>query len=134
MLHTVNKPPIKSNALRSALRVAAEKDPILLMEDGVLAARPGAATVWLLGGRHLWIGAQAACAVHLYLGAGALPPAATLWGGCVVVLAAVAILQASVTDTDPEGLVRLAWTRLMPLALVDAALTAAQRAGWLPWS
>jgi len=48
MLHTVNKPPIKSNALRSALRVAAEKDPILLMEDGVLAARPGAVTDQLL--------------------------------------------------------------------------------------
>jgi tRNA 2-thiouridine synthesizing protein B len=44
MLHTVNKPPIKSKALQSALRVAAEGDPILLLEDGVLAARPGAVT------------------------------------------------------------------------------------------
>ena len=44
MLHTVNKPPIKSSALKSALRVAAEGDPILLIEDGVLAAFPGAVT------------------------------------------------------------------------------------------
>jgi len=44
MLHTVNKPPIKSNALKSALRIAAKGDPILLFEDGVLAARPGAIT------------------------------------------------------------------------------------------
>jgi tRNA 2-thiouridine synthesizing protein B len=44
MLHTVNKPPLRANALQAALRVAAPGDPILLVEDGVLAARAGAVT------------------------------------------------------------------------------------------
>jgi len=44
MLHMINKSPIKSNTLSSAVKVAAEGDPILLIEDGVHAARPGAVT------------------------------------------------------------------------------------------
>lgn len=48
MLHTVNKTPLESNALQSAVRVAAEGDPILLIEDGVHAARPGAVSDPLL--------------------------------------------------------------------------------------
>jgi tRNA 2-thiouridine synthesizing protein B len=42
MLHAVNKSPLESNALRAALRIAAPGDPLLLLEDGVHAARPGA--------------------------------------------------------------------------------------------
>lgn len=42
MLHTVNKPPLDSNALQSALRIASPGAPILLLEDGVYAAKPGA--------------------------------------------------------------------------------------------
>jgi tRNA 2-thiouridine synthesizing protein B len=42
MLHTVNKSPLDSGCLASALRVAAAGAPILLLEDGVQAARPGA--------------------------------------------------------------------------------------------
>jgi len=41
MLHTVNKSPTSSGSLWSALRVAAPGSPILLLEDGVYAARPG---------------------------------------------------------------------------------------------
>lgn len=42
MLHTVNKSPTSSSALESALRIARPGDPILLIEDGVHAARRGA--------------------------------------------------------------------------------------------
>jgi tRNA 2-thiouridine synthesizing protein B len=41
MLHTVNKSPPGSASLESALRVAAAGSPLLLLEDGVFAARPG---------------------------------------------------------------------------------------------
>jgi tRNA 2-thiouridine synthesizing protein B len=44
MLHTVNKSPLESRALECALRVAAPGDPVLLLEDGVHAARAGAAS------------------------------------------------------------------------------------------
>ncbi len=44
MLYTVNASPTSSRALESLLRVAARGDPILLIEDGVHAARAGAAT------------------------------------------------------------------------------------------
>jgi tRNA 2-thiouridine synthesizing protein B len=41
MLHTVNNSPPGSGSLQSALRVAAPDAPILLLEDGVYAARMG---------------------------------------------------------------------------------------------
>ena len=44
MLHMINKPPITANTLSSVVRIAADGDPILLIEDAVLAARPGAVT------------------------------------------------------------------------------------------
>jgi tRNA 2-thiouridine synthesizing protein B len=44
MLYTVNASPTASRSLESLLRVAASGDPILLLEDGVNAARAGAAT------------------------------------------------------------------------------------------
>jgi tRNA 2-thiouridine synthesizing protein B len=42
MLHTVNKSPLSSSVLESALRIAAAGAPVLLLEDGVHAAKPGA--------------------------------------------------------------------------------------------
>jgi tRNA 2-thiouridine synthesizing protein B len=42
MLYTVNKAPLSTNSLASVLRVAQEGSPILLYEDGVYAALPGA--------------------------------------------------------------------------------------------
>ena len=42
MLYIVNKPPLSSNSLDSALRIAPTGAPILLYEDGVYAALPGA--------------------------------------------------------------------------------------------
>lgn len=48
MLHTVNKPPLRTSTLKSVLKTAGEGDPILLIEDGVHAARKGAATEALL--------------------------------------------------------------------------------------
>ncbi len=48
MLHTVNKSPTGSGSLESALRVAAPGSPILLLEDGVYAARPGTRAQGLL--------------------------------------------------------------------------------------
>jgi tRNA 2-thiouridine synthesizing protein B len=55
MLYTVNASPTSSRALESLLRVAAKGDPILLLEDGVHAARAGAATAEI---------ARAALAAH----------------------------------------------------------------------
>ena len=48
MLHTINKSPLSSQTLQSCLRVAAQGDPILLLEEGVYAAKPGAASQALL--------------------------------------------------------------------------------------
>jgi tRNA 2-thiouridine synthesizing protein B len=44
MLYTVNASPTSSRSLESLLRIAAKGDPILLLEDGVHAARADAAT------------------------------------------------------------------------------------------
>jgi tRNA 2-thiouridine synthesizing protein B len=41
MLHMINRSPLGSPSLESALRVAAKGAPLLLLEDGVYAARPG---------------------------------------------------------------------------------------------
>lgn len=41
MLHMINRSPLASPGLESALRVAAQGAPLLLLEDGVYAARPG---------------------------------------------------------------------------------------------
>jgi tRNA 2-thiouridine synthesizing protein B len=42
MLYTVNKSPFSANSLDSVLRVAQDGSPVLLYEDGVYAAMPGA--------------------------------------------------------------------------------------------
>ena len=41
MLHTVNKSPFDRSALISCIETARPEDPILLFEDGVIAARVG---------------------------------------------------------------------------------------------
>jgi tRNA 2-thiouridine synthesizing protein B len=41
MLYTVNKSPLSTNSLDSALRIAPSGAPLLLYEDGVYAAVPG---------------------------------------------------------------------------------------------
>ncbi len=38
MLHTINKSPFERNSLDSCLRLSVKGSPILLIEDGVLAA------------------------------------------------------------------------------------------------
>jgi tRNA 2-thiouridine synthesizing protein B len=42
MLYTVNKSPLSANSLNSVLRIAQAGAPVLLYEDGVYAAMPGA--------------------------------------------------------------------------------------------
>jgi sulfur relay protein TusB/DsrH len=42
MLYTLNKAPLSTHSLRSAARIAPAGDPILLYEDAVYAATPGA--------------------------------------------------------------------------------------------
>jgi tRNA 2-thiouridine synthesizing protein B len=42
MLYTVNKSPFSANSLSSVLRIAQSGSPVLLYEDGVYAAMPGA--------------------------------------------------------------------------------------------
>ena len=41
MLHTVNKSPYRSTLLDTALRYASKGEPLLLIEDGVIAAAQG---------------------------------------------------------------------------------------------
>lgn len=41
MIHTVNKSPFERNSLDSCLRLSIKGSPILLLEDGVLAATIG---------------------------------------------------------------------------------------------
>jgi tRNA 2-thiouridine synthesizing protein B len=48
MLHMVNKSPLSSDALLTCLRFAATGEPVLLYEDGVYAAVPGAASAPLV--------------------------------------------------------------------------------------
>jgi tRNA 2-thiouridine synthesizing protein B len=48
MLFMVNKPPLSSSSLTSALRIAPAGAPILLYEDGVYAVLPGAQSATLL--------------------------------------------------------------------------------------
>ena len=42
MLYTVNKSPFSADSLSSVLRIAQAGSPVLLYEDGVYAAMPGA--------------------------------------------------------------------------------------------
>ena len=42
MLYMVNKSPLMHNNLETCLRIAPSEEPILLYEDGVYAAAPGA--------------------------------------------------------------------------------------------
>ena len=44
MLYTINKSPLMSGNLNSALRITPADEPILLYEDGVYAAAAGAAS------------------------------------------------------------------------------------------
>ena len=44
MLYTINKSPLSTTNLASALRIAPAGAPILLYEDGVYAAMPGASS------------------------------------------------------------------------------------------
>ena len=48
MLYMVNKSPLSTNSLESALRIAPAGAPLLLYEDGVYAAVPGAKSTPLL--------------------------------------------------------------------------------------
>ena len=48
MLYMINKSPFEHSSLESALRIAAQGDPILLYEDGVYAAASGAKSEALL--------------------------------------------------------------------------------------
>jgi tRNA 2-thiouridine synthesizing protein B len=41
MIHTVNKSPFERNSLDSCLRLSTKGSPILLLEDGVIAATKG---------------------------------------------------------------------------------------------
>ena len=48
MLYTVNRSPLSASSLQSVLRIAPTGSPILLYEDGVYAAVPGASSAPLV--------------------------------------------------------------------------------------
>ena len=50
------------------------------------------------------------------------------------VLAAAAILGASLSDITVEGLTRVTWTRLVPLALIEVSVSALRSGGAMPWN
>ncbi len=101
--------------------------------------RPASGTgpLWLSLSRHLQLGAAALLACHLF--GGGLPGAAG-WVEILPAVTAAAVLASAVaigpslSDGTPAGLARTAWTRIVPLALVDLALSVLRSAGWLPWN
>ena len=105
---------------------------------GLLAA-PGVAAVLLPLARHLLLGAVALLGAHLYGGRppAELGPAATMatpWLVGAIILALAVLVHTNLTDKSPEGLARLAWTRLAPLGLLQVVLSLLATGGWLPWS
>ena len=97
----------------------------------------GTAPVWLSLSRHLQLGAAALLAYHLF--GGGLPGAAgwvEILPGltAAAVLASAVVVGSSLSDGTPAGLARLAWTRIVPLALIDLALSVLHSAGLVPWS
>ena len=97
----------------------------------------GTAPVWLSLSRYLQMGAAALLAYHLF--GGGLPAAAgwvEILPGltAAAVLASAVVLGSSLSDGTPAGLARAAWTCIVPLALIDLALSVLRSAGWLPWS
>ncbi len=97
----------------------------------------GTAPVWLSLSRHLQLGAAALLACHLF--GGRLPGAAgwvEILPGvtAAAVLASAVAIGPSLSDGTPAGLARAAWTRIVPLALLDLALSVLRSAGWLPWN
>ena len=97
----------------------------------------GLAAVWLSLSRHLQRGAAALLAFHLFCGG---VPGAAGWEAVLPVPVAAAVLGAAgllggtLSDPTAEGLTRVAWARVVPLALVDLSVTVLRSGGWIPWS
>ena len=97
----------------------------------------GPAALWLPLSRHLQRGAVALLAFHLFCGG--LPWAAG-WAEVLpgltaaAVLASAGILGGSLSDATAEGLTRVAWARIVPLALIDVSVSVLRSGGWMPWS
>ncbi len=49
-------------------------------------------------------------------------------------LATAGILGVSLSDATAEGLTRVAWARIVPLALIDVSVSVLRSGGWMPWS
>ena len=93
--------------------------------------------MWLSLSRYLQMGAAALLAYHLF--GGGLPGAAgwvEVLPGVIAaaVLASAVAIGPSLSDGTQAGLARAAWTRIVPLALFDLALSLLRSSGWLPWS
>lgn len=97
-----------------------------------LADGGGAGIVLLRMSRPLLIGSASALAAHLYLGAATLP-AGVIWAGTGIWITLVFLLQAAIA-ADADGLSRLAWRRVVPLAAIDAAWSLLGLSGVTPWS
>ena len=97
----------------------------------------GAAEVCLPLSRHLQLGAAALLAFHLFCGGW---PAASGWAqvlpgaAAAAALAAAGILGVSLSDLTAEGLTRVTWTRLVPLALIEVAVSALRSGEAMPWN
>lgn len=101
--------------------------------------RPGSglADAWLSLSRHLQLGAAALLAFHLFCGGWS---AADGWVDVLpgitaaVVLALAGVLGSSLSDLTAEGLTRVTWTRIVPLALVEVSVSVFRSGGSMPWS
>ena len=101
--------------------------------------RPGSglAEVWLPLSRHLQLGAVALLAFHLFCGGVPGDPGwVEVLAGvtAAAVLAAAGILGVSLSDATAEGLTRVTWTRLVPLALIEVSVSTLRAGGAMPWS
>ena len=52
----------------------------------------------------------------------------------VVVLALAGVLAVTLSDVTAEGLTRVTWTRLVPLALIEVSVSVLRSGGSMPWS
>ena len=93
---------------------------------------PGLGTLLMRLARALFIGSSAALGTHLYLGTADLP-AGVIWIGYIAVIATVGLLQAAITQGNAEGLSRLVWGRVLPLALIDVVCSLLRAGVGLPW-
>ncbi len=118
--------------ISSGLRISFGGPGPVRMPAGMVDG-PGVSAVLLYMSRPLLIGGAAALAAHLYLGTTA-EAYGLIWACVAVCVTLVVVLQAAIGAPDPEGLSRLLWRQVVPLAVIDVAWSVLRAAGVGPWN